>query len=376
MYSLTRFLIALFSFSFTNIAAFPVEVRHNSANSCINSTVRTIYEFPNNTWVENLAVRADGKILVTLINKPEIWLIDPINPGESLAVATIPGTAGAGGIAEIRPNLFAIAPGNWSVETFQPAPASYSVWTLDFNVASPHGPADRNTSSWQPTRAIFPIVQKVTDMSNAVFLNAITTQYHESSDINDPYSSLVFISDSVLGVVWKVDLESGAYSVAISSPLMAPNRTSAAVLGVNGIHIRDNYLYFTNSFSYLLNRIPIYRNGSAAGPAEVYATWPLADSNIGYIADDFAFDDRGNAWVAQDPSGSIVQVDVERNAELVVGGTESSLIVGDTAVNFGRTKKDRAKGTMYVTTNGGLAFKPVTGIVGGKLIAVDTQCDA
>jgi len=359
MCTLTPFLVVLFSLFLTNIAAIPLESRDYPSSPSINSTVRTIYEFPNITWVENLAVRADGKIIVTLINKPQIYLIDPVHPGDPLLLATIPHTAGAGGIAEVEPNLFAIAAGNWSIETFKPAPASYSIWTLDFNAG--------------PSQSILPRIKKVTDIPTAIFLNGITTLPYGRPTHQGSHSPSIFVSDSGLGVVWKVNIKSGDYGIAISSPLMSPNSTSAAVLGINGVHIRDNYLYFTNSFSYLLNRIPIYANGSASGPAEVYATWPLSDSNIGYVADDFAFDDKGNAWIAQDPSGSIVKVDLERNVTLVVGGTKSSLVEGDTAVNFGRTAKDRASGTLYVTTNGGLAFTPPTGIVGGKVLAVDTK---
>jgi hypothetical protein len=360
MFTFISVLFVLFSLAFTNIAAFPLESRDYQSTSCVNSTARTIYEFPNNTWVENLAVRADGKIIVTLINKPDIYLIDPAHPENPLLLATIPGTAGAGGIAEVEPNLFAIAAGNWSVETFQPAPASYSIWTLDFNAG--------------PFQTILPKVKKVTDVPTAIFLNGITTLPQPRPTDQGSHSPSILVSDSVLGVVWKVNLESGDYSIAISSPLMSPNLTTAAVLGINGIHTRGNYLYFTNSFVSLLNRIPIYPNGSASGPDEVYATWPLSDSNLGYVADDFAFDEEGNAWVAQDPSGSIVKVDLERRVELVVGGTKSSLVVGDTAVNFGRTAKDKASATLYVTTNGGMAFPPPTGIIGGKLMAVDTKC--
>jgi hypothetical protein len=40
-----------------------------------------VYQFPTKpTWVENIAVRPNGQLLVTLLTSPEVWLINPTNP--------------------------------------------------------------------------------------------------------------------------------------------------------------------------------------------------------------------------------------------------------------------------------------------------------
>jgi hypothetical protein len=84
--------------------AFGIFVYFNSAlqTQHANVTLRTVYQFPNYTvsrfvisdhgsckdvpadqdidpqqWVENLAARSNGKILVTLLNTPQVWEIDP-----------------------------------------------------------------------------------------------------------------------------------------------------------------------------------------------------------------------------------------------------------------------------------------------------------
>jgi len=34
--------------------------------------IRDIHQFPNEIWIENLAVRKDGEILVTVLSAPEV----------------------------------------------------------------------------------------------------------------------------------------------------------------------------------------------------------------------------------------------------------------------------------------------------------------
>lgn len=100
-----------------------------------NAAVETIYEFPNETWTENLVVRGNGKILVTLISAPEVWQIDP----ESRTVELIyrfPNASDATGIAEVSDDVFAVAIGNWFIETAAGTPGSWSVWKIDMRGGS------------------------------------------------------------------------------------------------------------------------------------------------------------------------------------------------------------------------------------------------
>ncbi len=67
----------------------------------------------------------------------------------------------------------------------------------------------------------------------------------------------------------------------------------------------------------------------------------------------------------------MIKVDLSGgNTAVLIGGT--SKVDGQTACQFGRRKEDVKKGTLYITTNGGIADPPPQGIVGGGVYALDT----
>lgn len=162
----------------------------------------------------------------------------------------------------------------------------------------------------------------------------------------------VLVADTGAGVVYRVDTDSGKYQVVLNDPLMSE---------INGIHIRRESLYFTTSFVGVFGRVPIYSDGTAAGPVEVIA-------QIGF-GDDFVFDHAGNAYVTQNPLNTLAKISPGGDVTVVAGNINSSILAGPTAVQFSRIPFDRS--TFYVTTNGGFG-SPVNGtfVEGGKVTAV------
>ena len=215
-----------------------------------------------------------------------------------------------------------------------------------------------------------PKVHKITDIPEAVFLNGMTTL--------PSCPDVLLIGDADVGVVHRVNALTGASSIAIDIPAFKPNASIPIPLGVNGIHVRPqepDYLYFTNSFKQpIFSRVPIDPvTGTQTGPVEAIVQRAPYATNLGYAADDFTFDTAGHAWIATDPSSSLVEVSIpDGEVEIIAGGAQSSVLAGPTASQFGRTAEDEAKGTLFITTNGGIAFPPAMGIVGGKLMALDT----
>lgn len=84
--------------------AIAAEIPGSSRNK---AEARTIYGFPNNTYVENLAVRSNGQILVNIPNSSEVWLIDPEFPNRAVIVHEFSSMLGLSAIVEYEPDVFA-----------------------------------------------------------------------------------------------------------------------------------------------------------------------------------------------------------------------------------------------------------------------------
>lgn len=249
----------------------------------------------------------------------------------------------------LKPELQNI--GNFSLATGSETIGSWSTWTIDFN-SRKH---EKGVS-----------VRKIVDIKTAQFLNGLTAV--------PTAPGVLLAADSGKGLVYRIDAYKRSWSVFLDDPALKPNLTAALVLGVNGVHVRDDYLYFDNTFQPpLLARVPYSpKSMKTAGPVEIIfksATFPLNEGNG--QADDFTFDRAGNVWLAT-ASSSVVKLDLRRRVQkLVAGGPDDPTIVGTTATAFGRRKKDRD--VLYITTNGGLSDPSVAGIVGGKVVSLDTK---
>ncbi|CAM6097038.1 unnamed protein product [Calypogeia fissa] len=115
-----------------------------------------VYEFPNITWVENLAIRSNGEILITLA-EPNLYLVNTTAKSATL-VYTFPDVLGLGGITEVDHDIFYLAAGN--VSNITTRPRSFSVWEVDMR-------------SWSLSSGA--VVRKVTDTPDAVAPNGLTT---------------------------------------------------------------------------------------------------------------------------------------------------------------------------------------------------------
>ncbi|KAJ2971813.1 hypothetical protein NQ176_g7511 [Zarea fungicola] len=320
------------------------------------SHIRNVTVFPNGTWIENIAVRWNGNLLVTLLNRPEVWEVEPLT-GHSELVYSFPEATGTLGIAEIEHDVFAVNVGNSTLPATG-VPGTWSIWTLDYNAGRPA----KTSGGLSKT----PAGKKVAAIPAAVFLNGLAAL--------PTLPGVVLTADSFLGQVLAVDTKKGNWSVAIDLPELKANLTAVAQLGVNGLHIRDKHLYFTNSFkSPVLAKIPLSRDGHAAGPVQTIINSPQYQALVGYYADDFALDARLEyAWLTTDPSNVVVKISLATDKQQVVAGAASDpTVAGATSAAFGRRWEDIH--TLYIVTNGGLANPSSAGVTGGKIVALNTD---
>lgn len=55
-----------------------------------NARAQKIYQFPNNTWAENIAIRRNGGLLVSLITTPEVVRLALICYSEPMYTLNLP----------------------------------------------------------------------------------------------------------------------------------------------------------------------------------------------------------------------------------------------------------------------------------------------
>ncbi|UNI23751.1 hypothetical protein JDV02_009551 [Purpureocillium takamizusanense] len=327
-------LLALVASHLADASIIPRRSRHDVDPFCPKPLeTRPIIQFPNGTWAENIAVRSNGNILVTLLNEPAIYEVDPRQkPVASKLVHKFDGVSSLFGIAEVSDDVFAVAMGNFSLRE-KPKSGSYAVWKVDLNRAEAS-------------------VSEVARIAEAELLNGIT--------VLDRHSQTVLCADSALGVVFHINIRTGAYHIAIDDAAFKPPSTAFFPLGVNGVRYARPYLYFTNTFAQEFGRVPVdCANGKATGPVEAL------NGKVGYDLDDFARDRRGNAYISAGFTSDIVCVGKNGTAVSVAGGPSQKTILGPTSMVWGRTRADRS--VLYVSTSGDKSSN--TGL-GGQVVAL------
>ena len=302
---------------------------------------RLVYQFPKGTWIENLAVRPSGSLLLTLITTPDLYLLDPLaaDPKPQL-IHHFSSSLWLTGITETDPNTYYLIGANATYKTLSPTPGSNRIYRVHF--PQPPNP---------PEISVTAVVE------NAVFLNGLITL--------NPTTLLA--SDSTLGAVWAIDTTSGASRIVIQDSLMTP-AAYIPKLGINGIRLFSNHtLYFANSAQGLLATIRIHADGTAASPAR-----KIASTATGTFYDDFAIDRYGDAFLTTGSGDSIEEVRRNTSSMIIAGAVNTTEIAQPTSAQFGRTLEDSH--VLYVTTAGGLAV-PIDGdvVVGGQVLAVDTR---
>ena len=113
--------IAIASFLLVNSLPFPDD-----------DAVAVVWQFPNTTWIENLAVRQTGDILCTSLSRDAVFMVNPFKHTESTVVHFEPGN-GALGIAEISNDVFVVVTCQVDLATSSGVPGSAAAWKLDMN---------------------------------------------------------------------------------------------------------------------------------------------------------------------------------------------------------------------------------------------------
>ncbi|KAI3320975.1 hypothetical protein HD806DRAFT_504137 [Xylariaceae sp. AK1471] len=301
-------------------------------------SAQTIFQFDKvGTWLENVAVRPNGDLLVTLLlpNASLYTLKRPYSTTREFSLLhTFDEASGLLGITETDTDTYAVL-SLQSSNTSASIPGSGIVWGVSL--------AHDNLN-----------VRKIANIPDVMVPNGITSI---------PGSFAVLIADSIGGSTTRCDTRNGTCEIVLKGPETAP----VSKLGINGIHYREGYLYWSHSDLDTIFRICVDGQGYPAANSKVEA---LGTVDAIFI-DDFAIDDAGRFWIAANPNNSIVVLQRDGSSKVVAGSLTELTVAGCTAAAFGRTIHDDR--ILYVVTSGALQA-PVNGTAEpAKIVAIDTS---
>jgi hypothetical protein len=246
------------------------------------------------------------------------------------------------GIVEVQEDIFYVPSAQGSVYHFDFLPNTTVVWEVDMRCYKKGGQAS---------------VRKVAEIPEAGLLNGMVLLSRGEGTI--------LMADSALGVVWKLNFYTGAYEIVFDHPVLKPVKGAAVEFGVNGVHVVDSVLYFTNTDLGLLGKVHISTDGFPIdSPVNITTSVPAAD--------DFAIDSSVNFWVAENVANTFVRVSSDGVVQIIAGGANSSDLIGPVGAVFDRGIHDHD--TLYISIDG--LSESDTGVLlttNGKIVQIDTK---
>lgn len=299
-------------------------------------TLTPVALFPQHYFLENLAVRADGSVLITAVVQKELWYVPPTTPGVVVAPVLVhtfehPVT----GITEVAPDVFIIG----LTEAYT-THESHLV-RIDLTAWTPGAPAS--------PEVIYTFDNRVRGLNGSCLLGP----------------NVLAVADCFAGLIWRVDLAddlcSATAQVWLEDDTMAFDPDSGVPPppqpGVNGVRYgaETGYLYYTSTAQKVFMRVPVNPcTLDPAGPAQFVA----AIDN----ADDFCIDEgTGFAYVTRHRANTLDRVPLapRHGSEVrhIAGDPFDDTLVGPSSAAWGPTAGDHGR-IAYLTTDGGTTAPP------------------
>ena len=282
------------------------------------ATLTTVAVFPQYCFLENLAVRADGSILVTAALQQELWYVPPADaagPAGPMLVHTFDQLAS--GIVETQPDVFYISTsdGYTTHESF--------LHRLDLRQWNPGEPVS--------AESVLQFGEPVGGLNGSCLLAP----------------GVIVLADSVAGLIWRVDLPADhgttTARVWLKHDSMASDPDSPLVPpppGVNGVRYasRTGYLYYTSTAHKLFMRVPVDpRTREPAGTPEFVAGGVMAD---GFCLDE----DASVAYLTSHRQNTIDRVPLQPAGhgagQIVAGEPFDEQLIGPSSAAWGRHPGD------------------------------------
>jgi hypothetical protein len=306
--------------------------------------VTAIADFGPFHFLENIVVRQDGSILISVLSHKQLCYIAPAMDPSLKPVVLHTFKENVMGIVETEPDIFYIATCNLLTDH-----ASF-MYRLDMRAFS----LEKVPEPVQVLR--FP--EQARALNGAVCLSP----------------TVILVADSIANLIWRVDLvPAGEPTVRVwlahESMACSPNPALADCPGINGIKYsaKQGYVYYTTTVQKRFTRIGVDKDTlEAVGEPELVAG--------GMMGDDLLIDEEAEvAYVTTHRENTIQRVSLVPGREniCVVGNPVNELLVGPTAGAWGRQPGDLGK-VAYFTTDGGVKRLLADGVIrSAKVVRVE-----
>ena len=302
----------------------------------------TIANFPKHTMLENLAVCADGSILVVASPQREVWYVPA--PGNDLPVEpTLLHTFDEGQLAQ---------------SLVEAEPEVFYIFT--YGVATMHR---LDLRGWTPGHPVKPT--KILDFKKPAGPNG--------SCLIAP--RVMLLADCVEGLIWRIDLSEDGMKASAKvwlkddsmtaggghPPVKFSDTQQVPFPGINGLAYgpKTKQVYWATSSQNLFMGVGI--DPATLEPAGT-------PQNLGKVenVDDLCLDeDLGVAYICRHPDHKIERMPLAPNASgpgraVVVGDPFTDELIGPTSIHWGRGEGDYGH-VAYVPTDGGVIKLPPDG---------------
>ena len=306
--------------------------------STLRARLSVVAEFPEHFFLENIAVRGDNSLLVTVANRRELYYVPP--PREASTVAPLLlhrfGELAAG-IAEFDPDLFAVLTGN--------------VYTTHDNYLH-----RLDLRGWRPGMPATP--ERILAFPQAML---------GANGCCAASSRTLFAADTFGGAIWRIDVGGDGH---VDTQLWLKHASMAHVKdklppppqpGINGLRYsaRTHHLYYTTTGQKLFMRVGLdpVTHEPAGAPEQVAG---------GGMYDDFCIDDaRGRAYLTVHRENRIdcVSLDPAGPApHAVAGDALDPILLGPSSAAWSRVPAEEGR-IIFVTSDGGHTAPPPDGHV-------------